>query len=243
MFSSFGPLSYKSNLVYALFHRAWYICSSFTDFDIECKFLEKCFGRNGYPSNFFWSRANRIINKLYVKRPGIPFVPCAKVYIPLDYFGTVSDKYSKLFKELVKRFYPQVDIQFAFRNRNTIGSYFRVKDCIPLRLRTGVVYKFTCGVCNDSYIGKTIQHLDSRISQHMGVSEYTYKVTQSSMNLQSSIRDHMKVHNMGVDPNSFSIMTQANSDLDLKVYETLFSHMLKPEICKNETSLTLQLVN
>ena len=33
---------------------------------------------------------------------------------------------------------------------------------------SGVVYKFQCGLCNESYSGERIRHLDIRSGEHIG---------------------------------------------------------------------------
>ena len=34
---------------------------------------------------------------------------------------------------------------------------------------SGVVYKFKCGLCNESYYGESIRHLDIRSGEHIDV--------------------------------------------------------------------------
>ena len=34
---------------------------------------------------------------------------------------------------------------------------------------SGVVYKFQCGLCNESYYGESIRHLDVRPGEHIDV--------------------------------------------------------------------------
>ena len=56
-------------------------------------------------------------------------------------------------------------------------------------LISGVVYKFQCGLCNKSYHGENIRHLDIRSGEHIGVSPLTGKKVKPSNN--SAICDHL----------------------------------------------------
>ena len=50
---------------------------------------------------------------------------------------------------------------------------FRYKDPIPKDLIFSVVYKFQCGLCNESYYGESIRQIDIRSGEHIGVSPLT----------------------------------------------------------------------
>ena len=240
LFQSFGPLSYKSNLVFTLVYRAWQICSSYDAFDLEIKFLYQLFLNNGYSSTFFWNKANTMIGRLYAPSPPIPTVEKAKVFIPLDYYGRISDKFRVTVTKLVGDIYPQIKLHLAFRNRNTIGSMFQLKDRIPTMQRSRVVYKYTCGICRDTYIGKTMRRLATRVSEHRGRSERTGRASDCPP--FSAIRQHMESHGSLVDPECFQIVTSSNGDINLKILETLAIHQQKPKICSQESSLILQIL-
>ena len=49
------------------------------------------------------------------------------------------------------------------------------KDQIPKDLTSGAVYKFQCGLCNESYYSECVRHLDVRIGEHTGTSAFSKK--------------------------------------------------------------------
>ena len=57
-----------------------------------------------------------------------------------------------------------------FKSQNKLAKAFRFKDRIPKELTSGVVYKFQCGLCNESYYGECIRHLNVRIGEHIRIS-------------------------------------------------------------------------
>ena len=51
----------------------------------------------------------------------------------------------------------------VFKSQNKLANAFRFKDRIPKELTSGFVYKFQCGLCNESYYGECLRHLNVRI--------------------------------------------------------------------------------
>ena len=67
-----------------------------------------------------------------------------------------------------------------------------------MEIQSGVIYQFTCGGCNASYIGQTSRHLRTTISEHQGVGTIMCKALGSSQ--FSVIREHSLECNGVVDP-------------------------------------------
>ena len=71
---------------------------------------------------------------------------------------------------------------------NQAFQFFRLKDPVYKDLISGVVNKFQCGLCNESYYGESIRHLDIRSGEHIGVSPITGKKIKAIKN--SVVHDH-----------------------------------------------------
>ena len=65
--------------------------------------------------------------------------------------------------------------EIVFKCQTSLSNSFRYKDPTPKNFISGVVYKFQCGVCNESYYGESITHFDIRSVEHIGVSPLTGK--------------------------------------------------------------------
>ena len=61
-------------------------------------------------------------------------------------------------------------LKIVFKCQTGLSNSVRYKDPTPKNLISGVVYKFQCGICNESYYGESIRHLDIRSREHIGVS-------------------------------------------------------------------------
>ena len=82
-------------------------------------------------------------------------------------------------------------LRVIFHTNNRLKNYSRFKDFVPEALRSSLIYKFSCGSCTASYIGKTYRHFKVRVSEHQGVSPRTGKPVKGT--LSTSVRDHMLV--------------------------------------------------
>ena len=63
-FESFLPAMYKFGIVYSLAYRCFRICSDWTKFNQELRFLKGVFLKNGYPSRFIDSYFKKVIHNV-----------------------------------------------------------------------------------------------------------------------------------------------------------------------------------
>ena len=95
-----------------------------------------------------------------------------------------------------------------FRNKTKLGNNFHFKDQIPKDLTSGVVHKFQCGLCNESYYGECMRHMNVRIGEDIGISALTRKQVKAK---NSSVADHLLLCNHSTPYDDFSILTSENS--------------------------------
>ena len=99
-------------------------------------------------------------------------------------------------------------LETTFKCQTRLSSSFYYKDPIPKDLIPGVVYKFQCGLCNESYYGKSIRHLDIRSSEHIDVAPLTGKKIKLSNS--SVVCDHLFHCNFLASFDNFSILAYEN---------------------------------
>ena len=102
-------------------------------------------------------------------------VPKKTLFLVLPYLGPLSlqtrTKLRKSFKGILNR----CKLRIVFKSQNKLAKAFCFKDRIPKILTSDVVYKFLCGLCNESYYGECVRHLNVRIGEHIGISPLTRK--------------------------------------------------------------------
>ena len=130
-------------------------------------------------------------------------------------------------------------LEIVFKCQARLSNSFRYKDPIPKDLISGVVYKFKCGLCNESYYGESIRHLHIRSGEHIGVSPLTGKKVKPSNN--SAICDHLLHCNFLPSFDNFSVLAYENKKYLLEIKESLLIMRDKPSLNRNINSAPLYL--
>ena len=96
-----------------------------------------------------------------------------------------------------------------------------MKDPVPQILASGVVYKFHCGLCNDSYYGECVRHFAVRSGEHIDISHVTNKRVKPR---KDSAACH-RLLNCNYSPTfeDFSVLPQENKKYLLELKESLFT--------------------
>ena len=87
-------------------------------------------------------------------------------YYKLPYIGSYSNSTKKKIYELCKTFCKNTNVKIVF-SPFKLQDLFSSKDCLPVALKSFVVYKFTCAGCQSCYIGETKCHLPTKIKEHL----------------------------------------------------------------------------
>ena len=115
-----------------------------------------------------------------------------RLLLVLPYLGIISLQTRTKLQQALKGVLNCCKLEIVFKCQTRLSHSFRYKDPIPKDLISGVVYKFQCGLCNESYYGKSIRHLDIRSGEHIAVSPITerrsnHQITVLFVNIYSSI--------------------------------------------------------
>ena len=167
-------------MVYTLIRRCFRICSNWTQFHTELTFLERIFRINGYPENFIDKCFKKLLNNIHLVKENIPTVGKKRLLLVLPYLGIISLQTRTKLQQALKDNLNCWNLEIVFKCQTRLWNSFCFKDPIPKDLVSGVVYKFQCGLCNDSYYGESIRHLDIRSGKHVGVSPLTGKKVKPS---------------------------------------------------------------
>ena len=229
---------YKHASITTLLFRAFRICSTYALFHEEVECLRNHFTNNLFPIKCFNEILRKFLDNQF-KQPTLNFnVPRRTVYINLPFIGDQTSKLLEEIRQLMCRFYPQINPRFYFKNTNTIARFFNKYDNPDVLVRSSIIYKYTCN-CSLQYIGSTQLQLFRRVSQHKGVSFRT-GIPLSKPD-QSAIRDHCNSHNHKFDENNFTIVDHCQYKTDLQILETLHIHTELPSLNGNQHATTLNM--
>ena len=86
----------------------------------------------------------------------------------VPYLGLISLQTRTKLKKPLKKLFNWCKLQIAFKNEARLGNNFHLKNFIHNDLNSGVLCKFQCGLCHESYYGECVRHLNVRIGGHIG---------------------------------------------------------------------------
>ena len=89
-FESFLPATYKFGMVYTLAYRCFRICSDWTKFNEELRFLKGVFLKNGYPSGFIDFCFKKVVDNVLTESPVKLTVEKRFLILPIPFLGDIS---------------------------------------------------------------------------------------------------------------------------------------------------------
>ena len=98
-------------------------------------------------------------------------VPKKTLFLVIPYLGPLSLQTRTKLRKSLKGILSCCKLQIVFKSQNKLAKAFRFKDRIPKELTSGVVYKFQCGLCSESYYGEFVKHLNMRIGVYRNISQ------------------------------------------------------------------------
>ena len=171
----------------------------------------------------------KFIDKIHVVKETTLTVEKKPLVLVLPYLGSISLQTRTKLKKSLKNILNCCKLQIVFKNKTRLGNNFHFKDRIPKDLTSGVVYKFQCGLCNESYYGECVRHLNVRIGEHIGILPLTEKQGKPK---NSSVADHLLFCNHSTSYDDFSTLTSEKKSFLIELKENLRD---KPSLNRNIT--------
>jgi hypothetical protein len=239
-FDSYLPTVYKDSLVSTLLYRAYRICTNWEQIHVEITRIKQLMCRNVYPEQYIDKLVSAFLNRMCNPSKDSQ---CSEgrnpVLIVLPYLGNYTKRLEKSIKQTLRQNMPSLHYRFIYRASTRLSTIFSFKDRIPQYLSSGIVYKFTCSGCNSTYIGETIRHAKRRFHEHMGKSALTGK--SLSTPIPSTINEHSRQCKTKVTYDNFTIIGRDNSEISLRIKESLFIHRDRPNLNIQGQSIKLNL--
>ena len=236
-YHSFISDTCKIGLVYTLLF--WFFkTSSMENFHIDVELLRSIFKCNNYSVNNIDQCIKKFFDKLYVPKQIVPTVPKKELLVVLPYLGTFSLNLRKRLYKSVSKSLPQCNIKVIFQSKNRLSSFFKIKDSIPLHLRSHLIYKFQCSNCNITYYGETESHLKVRAGEHISMSPLTGKKVNNN---KKSVKDHCLLSGHVCSFEDFSVSNYESHKFKRLIKESLLVTKDKPLLNKQVKSLKLEL--
>ena len=180
---SHSPLQWKKTTANILNQRAIKMCSDkkFLDKDLENDLCEI----NKYPRKF----GQNIIHYYFHKRNSIaPKLNEGNsnkgIFINLKYTGQKAEQLMSKMKKIISNSLEDgVKLKLVY-NSAKLSQYFNVRDHVPQKYKSDLVYKCTCPQidCNETYISKTERRSEERVIDHNKSDKKSHVYKHSSEN-------------------------------------------------------------
>ena len=237
-FKSSAPETYKKGLINCLLYRIYNLCSNWTIIHAEINTIKKILIRNKYPLNFIDYCINKFLDKCFVKKvpekDSMESSPKEEFTIALPFLGNQSNIVKKKLKKLFSDYYPNANLKIIFKTGIKIGNLFQFKDIVPPHIRSLLVYKFTCGGCNATYIGKTKRHHEVRMCEHLGISWRTDVPTKYNPKTTTAIRDHIMDTGHKNSRDNFEVFSFCKNNFECLIKEKLLIQKFAPPLINKQ---------
>ena len=160
-------------------------------------------------------------------------MPKKILVLVLPYLGPLSLQTKTKLRNSLKGILNCCKLQIVFKSQNKLAKAFRFKDRIPKELTSGIVYKFQCGLCNESYYGECVRLLNVRIGEHIEIWPLTKKKVKPT---GSAVSDHLLLCNHSPSFENFSVLIKENKKLLLELEESLLIMRDKPSLNRSVRS-------
>ena len=226
-YNSFTSPNYKKGLIETLIDRTFWINSTWSGFHYDILNLKSVLQTNEFPLKVIdKSISNYLCNNVFKQKENeqMPLLESTKkLFYKLPYIGSFSIQTKKKLNNIVLKYYnPNTNIELVFSSFK-ISSLFSMKGSVPFDLRSYIVYKFVRGSCKADYVGRTKQHLSTRIKEHFEIDKksHVYKHLNESQRCKTLSNS-----------DCFSILDYATTQYSLSIKEGMHIGWHKPALNK-----------
>ena len=229
-FGSFLLVDYKNGLIATLLHRTYTICSDYGKLHDEIKKLKIIWQKNDFPLFFIDKCIKKFLDKIFIKKVPNELPTKKEFTVPLVFLGRISIQIKKKLQSAFRELCPGLKLKVVFSSPNRIRNGFMFKDRLPRELDSMCLYKFSCGVCNCTYIGETKRHFQVRSYEHMGTSLFTNNQYTYNSNNATAIHKHSYDFGHETNARNFNIVGHASNKFHLRLKEAFLISLEKPTL-------------
>ena len=155
-FGSFIAKSYKWNFLFTLLHRAFKLCSNFQLFNQESGKVKTIIENNGYPKSFVDFYIKKYLDKVFIKEELVRKASKKEVIFVLLFIGKKSLQLGTRLVNSIENV--NCKLKVVFQSPCKLNSLFPYKDSPKKKIRSDIVYRYTCSNCKVKTYGKTYHH-------------------------------------------------------------------------------------
>ena len=125
------------------------------------------------------------------------------------------------------------ELKVIFQLPCKLNSLFRYKNSLEKKIRSDIVYRYTCSHCKVTYYGKTYRHFFTGAAEHVRISSLLGKRLNSIK--QSAVSDHLPECNCLINFDDFDILASDLNKFRLLIKENLLIKRDQPKSNKTKS--------
>ena len=196
--------------------------------------MKRIFRKNDYPKNFIDNCFKKFLHNIHFVKENVPAAEKKHFSLVLLYLEVISLQTRTKLQQALKVVLSCCKLELAFKCQTKLSNSFQLKDPIAKDLLSGVVCKLQCGLCNYSYYGECIRHLDIRSGEYKAVSPLTGRKVKPVIN--SAVLDHSLHCNYLSSFDNFSILYHENKKFLFEIKESVLIMRDKSSLNRNLNS-------
>ena len=130
-------------------------------------------------------------------------------------------------------------LKVVFQSPYKLHTLFRFKDTLNKKIRSHLVYRYSCSSCNATYYGKTYRHFFTRAAEHMGISNLTSKRVKNVT--ESAVSDQLLQCNCAIAFDHFDVLASDTNSFRFLIKENLLIKREEPVLNFTVKSFPLKL--
>ena len=127
----FLSASFKFGIVYTLAYRCFRICSDWTKFNQELRFLKGVFLKNGYPLGFIDSCFKKVIDNVLTESSVKLTVEKHLLISPFPFLEDISLQLRTKLRKSFKNILNCCKVQIVYKSQRRLSSQFHLKEPFP----------------------------------------------------------------------------------------------------------------
>ena len=125
----------------------------------------------------------------------------------------------------------------VFQSPYKLHTLFRFKDTLNKKIRSHLVYGYSCSSCSATYYGTTYRHFFTRAAEHMGILNLTSKRVKNVK--ESVVSDHLLQCNCAIGFDHSDVLASDTNSFRLLIKESLLIKRDKPVLNRTVKSFPL----
>ena len=225
-YHALAPEKYKKGVIIGMIYRIYRACSSWKHIAESLDRARKILKNNQYPEDYIENTIKETLDKILTSSKETEKSEKEKeehLSVFLNYRGKVTVDYAKRLKKICKsRDSPafEIPIKIIYTMRKLKTLLPSLKSPVPKMLKSDVIYKLNCSVCNNSYVGQTERHATTRFTEHIL--------------REGPIKEHLSKCKTEMSEENVEILKEMRSNSKLLTYEALFIKEINPKINTRE---------